>query len=268
VIALPNRLPLIYTGNFGSYNERMCYYNSGTCSNSNGTVVVAPGNPSLALMCDVLTVGVNTNWSAPLGWSSTLGGMDKPLSGDNAGLYFYLVCNTLTGDLALMASEDGTYRIALPAGWEMVRQMHFSCKYKLNHGPNWNGLPDTFQAIDNSAVLLPGSGEDPAYQVLPPSKSGPNPQVLSLKDWVVNDARTVMLFCRVSNQGGGPGTAYIYRSFVSRYPTPVGQVNNGWDNSYFDFKCKLDSAGNLKWWTLGDATLALYLWGYEFDDPT
>ncbi len=271
-ILLPNEgMPLVYEGcNFGSYSRTQLYCNPGTLAKYDGKELDRTPTYNLSLMCDVSTVGIKTNWdAAPLGWSHTLGGMDAPISGWNAHIYFYMMQHAATGDLALLGSEVGNYDLKNKdsrPGWDTVRQMHFGCVYR----QGWGGLPEFFQCVDNSRVLYSEAGEWAGYQIMPESASYNERRRLSLASWVLNDVRTVWLFFHIANNGRGAGTAYVWFSPSAPAPFPVGQTDFVGDNRFLFMPVKLDSDSCMDWMTNGGgATLAVY--GpclHEFDDPT
>lgn len=270
---------MIYAGfSCGSYIPKpgsdvltMVYANPGTGSTSNGREIFSTTYIDI-LMCDVSFVGINENWTPPdICISHVLGGIDVALTDADGivgvALYFYVMRQDGTGKLALMASRAGDYRTNNPPGWWPIRQLRFTSVWKLGRGKHWNGLGNFFQCVDNSEVLLTGSGGIVHYQMLPPSKSKTDRDLLSIAPWVANDVRWITVHATVYSAGSA-GTAYLYASPVSEKPFNVGQVIHPYDRPVCFMDMMPDSSGNIAWCTEADALLELHLYKYRHSNPT
>lgn len=266
-----NSWPQFYQGwAFGCYSGNLLYVNPGTMADANGTNIMSQNASLLALSCNVTQHGINTSYvpDPSLGWSTIQGGLLEASAPANPSpLSFYLARRVSDNALALVASSYADYVLASAAltsinpGWTIVRAFRFSVLYKLANGPNWNGLPQFFQDIDNSRVYLSGFDTSTSnYKLHPGSLTGVGE--INVRPFVTDACRDIWVHYQVGNTGFGAGTAYI----SSVGTIPLGQTNTIGDNQYGNIWLKTASDGGVKYNVTGGAFLNLWIMGYKFSD--
>lgn len=255
----------VYQGlNAGSYDESRLYFNPGTFTSSDGTRVL---NFTTPIMVDVGTVGVQ-NGGAPVGYSEWLGGMAEGSPSSPVGLSFYSIQKDDDPTaIAILASSYifyGDVAPHIPAGWTLIRKMHFSVVYDVGRGTHWNGFPDFFTDIDNSFTIFSKAGDSTEFQALGVGAATSFTPV-SLTDWLTDGARTALIYYKISPTGSA-GTGYL-RPPGQGDGFAVGEV--GAANTIYGFAwMKVDSIRNLEYKISGGARMNIFVQGYKFDDPT
>ncbi len=247
----------------GSYDSTKLYFNPGVISNSSGTAIF---HAPLVLMVDVSTVGINTSYTPPDATYSTIcGGMAEGAVANPSPLSFYAVTRNTDGAVTVLASSYTTYGDVapyVPSGWTICRKLHFEVVYNTARGANWAGIPDFFQDVRGTRVLLSGAAANSNYRILN-AGTATSTTVHSAAAFVADACRTILVQYQASATGSA-GTTYV-KSGVGTFP--VAEVYPG-ENVYGEMTIKLNGGREFEYFVTGGASLTLYLKGYWFDEPT